>query len=200
MRRIDKNRDGQVSYMEFSAAVSPNRSLCVNSSVQPLTYDKAPPPRPTPTYNPVLERPSTPPSKIPDAPKKFSSPSKQAAYDRIVASFNDQIRLFKVLEGARKSLALCPDFSLKSGYSKLDTSNKGYASVNDFETFFRENGISVSAQQMYLIFRHYNHDSSGRIRYDDFVKMFEPKNAEHKAGMQMNSENEISSSDTKQKF
>ena len=196
MRRIDKNRDGKVSYMEFSAAVLPSRSLFVNSSIQPLSYDKAPPVRPTPTYNPQLERPSTPPSKAPGSPNKFSSPRKQAAYDRIVSQFNEQIRLFKVLEGARQGLALCPDFSLKSGYSKLDIKGKGYASVNDFETFFRENNISVSAQQMYLIFRHYNNDSSGRIRYDDFVKMFEPKNAEHATGMRMNSENEITSPET----
>jgi len=33
MRRIDKNRDGNVSYMEFSAAVLPSRSLFVNATV-----------------------------------------------------------------------------------------------------------------------------------------------------------------------
>ncbi|CAG9312033.1 unnamed protein product [Blepharisma stoltei] len=113
---------------------------------------------------------------------------------------NEQILLDRQLESCLRNLALCSDFTLMDAFRLFDRKGLGYLSKIDIEDCFKSLGVYPTEEEIYLLFRHFDNDEDGRLRYSDICEMLAPKEHEYltiiQARIPRNNKGEIFTSDT----
>lgn len=83
------------------------------------------------------------------------------------------------IEEARKKLALRSDFNLLDGFRLFDRKGRGYITSSELEKALANLGIFPTRDELYLLFRRYDKDSDGLVRFSDFSKMMNPTSSEY---------------------
>ncbi len=120
------------------------------------------------------------PKKAEYVSSAISSPSKkrQAAASLAVA-LEEQIAQERRFERARQELVLQTDFNLMDGFRLFDYIGKGFVTLTEFCDGLRDLGIVASFSDISLLFKRYDRDSDGRLRYSDFCTLMTPKLPEY---------------------
>ena len=76
-------------------------------------------------------------------------------------------------------MSLKSDFNLLDGFRMLDLDGKGFVSSSEFREALYEMGVSVSKDEAYLVFKRYDKDNDGLLKYSDFCKLVAPVNRQY---------------------
>jgi len=85
----------------------------------------------------------------------------------------------KEIEEHKKSMSLKSDFNLLDGFRMLDLEGKGFVSSSEFRHALYEMGVSVSKDEAYLVFKRYDKDNDGLLKYSDFCRLVAPINRQY---------------------
>jgi len=66
------------------------------------------------------------------------------------------------------------DFNLLDAFRVFDNKGRGYVTKLEFELALNEVGIYPTKDEMYLLFKRYDTDSDGLLRYSEFTKIVSP--------------------------
>ena len=84
----------------------------------------------------------------------------------------EQIELDKALENAKQDVAICRDFNFIDGFKLFDKNHAGQITISELAGGLEDLGLKDTDKAvLYLLFRHYDRDSDGKIRYSDFLEM-----------------------------
>lgn len=97
----------------------------------------------------------------------------------MVKTLKDQIEIDKSNEEARKDLALRADYNLLDGFRFFDLKSRGFITSSELERGLEKLGIFPTKDEIYLVFRRYDKDSDGLLKYSDFCKMITPQSIEY---------------------
>ncbi|KAL8274286.1 hypothetical protein Esti_001797 [Eimeria stiedai] len=190
-RRLDRDSDGRLKYLEFVEAVVPSTCsapLLTSDSLSLRLFEHA-----------VLER------AAPLSPFKELSVARaaQAAQENRRSSLlcsnvckvrskscsgnavagGSQIDSERRLECLREKLALKPDFNLLQFWGLFDTEGRGYAAATHVRDAFNAIGLNISLSQALLFARKLNSDAEPRIRYADMARAFLPTKTRYAEAM-----------------
>ena len=59
--------------------------------------------------------------------------------------------------------------SLRRAFKKLDSSHRGYLSMEDFQRAVMQCGLKVNAEDLYHIFAHFDSNLDGKVTYEEFT-------------------------------
>jgi Ca2+-binding EF-hand superfamily protein len=83
------------------------------------------------------------------------------------------------LNGSKKDIALCSDFTLIDAFQMFDTKDLGYVSEYDFEDTLIELGLRPLREDITLLFKHFSSLNNRKLTYSEFGKLFTPKESEY---------------------
>ncbi|OMJ80663.1 hypothetical protein SteCoe_19042 [Stentor coeruleus] len=198
LRRMDIDGDERLSYSEFADSLrsqepritssprrSPSRSSPLRNS-SPLRRTGNSPSRTGGSFyqNETSMRSSfnrTSPSRMSAtriSPTR-SSPLTVVDESELVSIFFQQINLERDLNGSKKDIVLCPDFTLIDAFQMFDINDLGYVNEYDFEDCLIGLGLRPSREDIGLLFKHYSVLNNRRLTYSEFGKIFTPKEHEY---------------------
>ncbi len=93
---------------------------------------------------------------------------------QLFKAIQQQLQIEKQLEEQRKSLSLKNDFNLLDGFRQLDILGKGFVSKVDFQNVIYDLGINSTRDEVDLLFKSYDRDNDGMLKYSDFCRMVTP--------------------------
>ena len=166
MQRMDKDRDGKVSYSEFVQMMMPTQPYYQlgNQSTEKLSEKYRESLKPSPY---VMHRSlSRSPSK---SRKEIQSSTKQ-----LVNAFREQIAFDKELETIRQELALRSDFTIPDLY-KFFSAGKKLVSQLKLEKGFRRLKVFSTPYELDLLFKHYDRDQDKQLNKSDFQDILDPR-------------------------
>lgn len=110
-------------------------------------------------------------------PHKFSNDLKlQEKARKFLNNFADFINN---LETKRIDLVLRPDFNIVDLFSFFDPDSKGFLLKENIDSFFCKNPINLDKQQLaFLLFRKYDKNDLGIIKFSEFTELFCPHSEE----------------------
>mmetsp|Transcript_25634 Transcript_25634/g.44858 ORF Transcript_25634/g.44858 Transcript_25634/m.44858 type:complete len:677 (-) Transcript_25634:2399-4429(-) len=174
-----------------STPLRASRSLLTPSPLRASTPMKASELSLSPSYTPSRQKkvsltPKKTPKKSPSTAKKSrpSTASRVRSYkslesQELIKNFISQISLDKNLDTVRQELSLRADFNIADAYRMFDTTNKGYITGRDMAETLRYLDLHPSTEDLYIWFRRFDHDSDGRLTYNDFSLIFTPRQCEY---------------------
>ncbi|KRW99206.1 hypothetical protein PPERSA_07449 [Pseudocohnilembus persalinus] len=103
----------------------------------------------------------------------------EEANDELSRALSRQINLDRDIEDIRKQLALRVDFSTLDAFRVFDINGRGYVTKLEFEQALNKMQIYPNSDELYLLFKKYDSDSDGLIRYSEFTKILVPTAQEY---------------------
>jgi Ca2+-binding EF-hand superfamily protein len=170
MRRLDKDKDGRISYTEFIKAVTPASKVYGSEENFKSVFSSINSPHQTPDKKIVLKARTS---------KKNKKKIRKSGSEKFARFLMQQILLEKELEKKRKVLSLRIDFSIGKLFELMDLGGKGRISINDLDESLRQMGIVAELNQCHLLFRQYDRDNDNYLLYWDFCDIFSPKTSEY---------------------
>lgn len=85
------------------------------------------------------------------------------------------IGIDKDIENTKIDLALKDDFNLIDAFGLLDLRGIGYLSPTELRVGLLDLGLSVSFEDVNLLFDKYNKERDGRFKFSEFSEAFMPK-------------------------
>jgi len=108
------------------------------------------------------------------------SPRKQKyVAEELAGALEEQIAFERRYEHAKEELVLQTDFNLMDGFRLFDYLGKGFVTLTEFYDGLKELGVAASYDDISLLFKRYDKDSDGRVRYSDFCSLVTPKRPEY---------------------
>lgn len=86
----------------------------------------------------------------------------------------------KELDKYREAICFRADFTIKAVFSLFDKKKRQTVSELDFERGLREFNIRTSANNIFLIYRHYDCNNDGLLTYLNFTEILSPRSQVHK--------------------
>lgn len=163
-KRLDKNRNGRISFTEFIQIVTPANKVYGSEKNFTSVFS------PSPSINQTPQKFKT---KRPSKSKKTSQIGKFARF------LMQQVMLEKELEEKRKVLALRLDFTIGKLFSFMNQSATGFISLKEFDESLRKLGILPELNQCHLLFRQYDRDDDNFLNFWDFCEIFNPRTSEY---------------------
>jgi len=111
--------------------------------------------------------------------KEYKSPLKEIEEDQLARALKEQIDLERDQEDNKNQLALRSDFNLLDAFRFFDIDSRGYITKNELKEGFNYFGVFPTSDECYLIFRKFDTDNDGLLRYAEFSDIFNPKSAEY---------------------
>ncbi|OMJ95043.1 hypothetical protein SteCoe_1748 [Stentor coeruleus] len=203
LRRMDIDGDERLSYSEFADSLRAQESRITSSPprrspsrTSPLRYSSplrrtgdSPNRNGSSVYqNETSMRSSfnrTSPSRMsatrmsPTRSSIRSSPLTVVDESELVSIFFQQINLERDLNGSKKDIALCSDFTLIDAFQMFDINDLGYVNEYDFEDGLISLGLRPSREDIGLLFKHYSTLNNRKLTYSEFGKIFTPKEHEY---------------------
>lgn len=66
------------------------------------------------------------------------------------------------------------DFNLLDGFRLIDLDGKGFVSNLEFRQAVNQLGVEVTKDEAYLLFKRYDKDNDGLLKYSDFCRLVTP--------------------------
>ncbi|OMJ72439.1 hypothetical protein SteCoe_29118 [Stentor coeruleus] len=218
LRRMDIDGDERLSYSEWSDTIrpqeprasspnrrSPSRGSPVRHS-SPLRRSGNSPNRSGTSFyqNDTSMRSSftrTSPSKMsPTRASPNRSPLTVSEESELVSIFSQQINLERDLNGSKKDIALCSDFTLIDSFQMFDVKDLGYVSEYDFEDTLIELGLRPLRENITLLFKHFSSLNNRKLTYSEFGKLFTPKEPEYMRIMSSRTASNVTRSERRRVF
>ena len=95
-------------------------------------------------------------------------PASSADISEVVSTFKQQIDLSRDLESAKISVSRQPDFTILDFFRLIDLTDKGYIISSDIQSLLDDLNVFYTADDVYLLVRHYSALQDSRIRFSDF--------------------------------
>ena len=99
--------------------------------------------------------------------------------EHLVRALKQQINMEREIEDTKKQLALKVDFNLLDAFRVFDLKGRGYVTKLEMELAFNDNAIYPTKDEMYLLFKRYDKDQDGFLRYSEFCKAILPQSTEY---------------------
>jgi Ca2+-binding EF-hand superfamily protein len=154
MRRLDRDADGLVSVSDFV------ETFCQEEEFSNLSKVKS-------SGNLSNETKSTISHALHENSLKPSKSSK-ISLKKLIKGF---IHQEKVLETSRREISFRVDFSIGAVFKSFDRKHKKILSELDMEKGLKDFGIRTSANNIFLIFRHFDSNEDGFLSNEDFEDM-----------------------------
>lgn len=218
LRRMDVDGDERLSYSEWSDTIrpqeprpssparrSPSRGSPARHS-SPLRRSGNSPNRSGTSFyqNETSMRSSftrTSPSKMsPTRASPSRSPLTVSEESELVSIFFQQISLERDLNGSKKDIALCSDFTLIDAFQMFDTKDLGYVSEYEFEDTLIELGLRPLREDITLLFKHFSSLNNRKLTYSEFGKLFTPKEPEYMRIMSSRTASNVARSERRRVF
>lgn len=161
-RRLDKDRDGVVSITDFCDGFSREKPFEKIGSEKFLNV----------ISNETRET-------LASTGKNSHRVSKSAdkTLKRLMKGF---IHHEKELDKYREEICFRADFTIKVVFSLFDKKKRQAVSELEFERGLHNFGIRTSANNIFLIYRHYDTNNDSLLTYDNFSDMLSPRSQSHK--------------------
>jgi len=111
--------------------------------------------------------------------KERLSPLRGNEEEILANVLKDQISLDNDIESLRNELALKSDFNLLDAFKIFDLYERGYITAGQLEDGLREFSVYPSRDELNLIFKKFDKDGDGFLRYSEFADIFKPRNREY---------------------
>ena len=86
----------------------------------------------------------------------------------------------KELDRYREAICFRADFTIKAVFSLFDKKKRQTVSDLEFERGLREFNIKTSANNIFLIYRHYDCNNDGLLTFSNFLEILSPRSQVHK--------------------
>lgn len=108
-----------------------------------------------------------------------SSPLRYEEEKELVLNLKDIMKAEKDLETRKIELSLRSDFNLVDAFRIFDTNGRGWITLSELRNGLNSIGLYPSISDSELVFKRFDINSDGVMKFSEFCDVFTPKSAEY---------------------